>query len=103
MLNCPGAGDGEERFNRLLLEGRRRTGAAEDEAQDLPPREVLLLYSGQPPETVPAMLKRRRDSGDPVRLILSGSGIRRVPHRTMTETLREGDKDMSLTAARRAW
>lgn len=85
------------------LPRRPGTGLLKIRLKTFHPREVLLLYSGQPPETVPAMLKRRRDSGDPVRLILSGSGIRRVSHRTMTETLREGDKDMGLTVVLREY
>lgn len=68
------------------------------------PCEGSPFYSGQPPETVLAMLKRWQDSGDPVRLILSGSDVNDAfLIEDVTETLREGDKDVGLTVSLREY
>ena len=62
------------------------------------------FYTGQEPETVLAMLKSWQDSGDPVRLILSGSDINDAfLIEDVTETLREGDKDVGLTLTLREY
>lgn len=68
------------------------------------PWETSPFYDGQSPETVLAMLKRWQDSGDPVRLILSGSDINDAfLIEDVTEVLREGDKDVGLTVALREY
>ena len=62
------------------------------------------FYTGQEPETVLAMLKSWQDSGDPVRLILSGSDINDAfLIEDVTETLREGDGDITLTLTLREY
>ena len=62
------------------------------------PSEKSPFYGGQPPETILAMLKRWQDSGDPVRLILSGSDINDAfLIEDVTECLREGDRDVGLS------
>lgn len=68
------------------------------------PCEVSPFYSGQPPETILASLRRWQDSGDPVRLILSESDINDAfLIEDVTETLREGDKDVGLTVSLREY
>lgn len=68
------------------------------------PWETSPFYDGQSPETVLSMLKRWQDSGDPVRLILSGSDINDAfLIGDVTETLREGDKDVGLTVTLREY
>lgn len=68
------------------------------------PWEGSPFYDGQPPEAVLAMLKRWQDSGDPVRLILSGSDINDAfLIEDVTEVLREGDKDVGLTVTLREY
>lgn len=68
------------------------------------PWETSPFYDGQSPETVLSMLKRWQDSGDPVRLILSGSDINDAfLIEDVTETLREGDKDVGLTVTLREY
>lgn len=68
------------------------------------PWETSPFYDGQSPETVLAMLKRWQDSGDPVRLILSGSDINDAfLIEDVTEALREGDKDVGLTVTLREY
>jgi len=68
------------------------------------PCEGSPFYSGQPPETILAMLKRWQDSGDPVRLILSGSDVNDAfLIEDVTETFREGDKDIGLTVSLREY
>ena len=77
-------------------------------------REVMLetflpapsspFYDGQDPETVIAMLKRWQDSGDPVRLILSGSDINDAfLIEDVTEIFREGDRDVGLSLSLREY
>ena len=62
------------------------------------PWEGSPFYGGQPPEAVLAMLRRWQDSGDPVRLILSESDINDAfLIEDVTETLREGDRDVGLS------
>lgn len=68
------------------------------------PWEGSPFYSGQSPETVLAMLKRWQDSGDPVRLILSGSDINDAfLIEDVTEALREGDRDVGVTLVLREY
>lgn len=68
------------------------------------PWEGSPFYGGQSPESVLAMLKRWQDSGDPVRLILSGSDINDAfLIEDVTEVLREGDKDVGLTVTLREY
>lgn len=68
------------------------------------PWETSPFYSGQSPETVLAMLRRWQDSGDPVRLILSGSDINDAfLIEDVTEILREGDLDIGLTVTLREY
>lgn len=68
------------------------------------PCEASPFYNGQPPETVLASLRRWQDSGDPVRLILSESEINDAfLIEDVTETLREGDKDVGLTVSLREY
>ena len=62
------------------------------------------FYNGQEPETVLAMLKSWQDSGDPVRLIISGTDINDAfLIEDVTETLREGDRDVGLTLTLREY
>lgn len=68
------------------------------------PCEGSPFYSGQPPETILSMLRRWQDSGDPVRLILSGSDVNDAfLIEDVTETFREGDKDTGLTLSLREY
>lgn len=68
------------------------------------PCEGSPFYSGQPPEAILAMLRRWQDSGDPVRLILSGSDVNDAfLIEDVTETFREGDKDTGLTLSLREY
>ena len=62
------------------------------------------FYNGQEPGTVLAMLKRWQDSGDPVRLIISGSDINDAfLIEDVSETLAEGDRDVGLTLTLREY
>ena len=62
------------------------------------------FYDGTDPQTVLAMLRSWQDSGDPVRLILSGSDINDAfLIEDVTETLREGDRDVGLTLTLREY
>ena len=62
------------------------------------------FYNGQEPETVLAMLKSWQDSGDPVRLIISGTDINDAfLIEDMSETLAEGDRDVGLTLTLREY
>lgn len=62
------------------------------------------FYTGQEPETALAMLKRWQDSGDPVRLIISGSDINDAfLIEDVSETLAEGDRDVGLTLTLREY
>ena len=62
------------------------------------------FYDGTAPQTVLAMLRSWQDSGDPVRLILSGSDINDAfLIEDVTETFREGDKDVGLTLTLREY
>ena len=62
------------------------------------------FYDGTDPQTVLAMLRAWQDSGDPVRLILSGSDINDAfLIEDVTETLREGDRDVGLTLTLREY
>lgn len=62
------------------------------------------FYNGQEPETVLTMLKSWQDSGDPVRLIISGSDINDAfLIEDVSETLAEGDRDVGLTLTLREY
>ena len=62
------------------------------------------FYSGADPQSVLAALRAWQDSGDPVRLILSGSDINDAfLIEDVTETLREGDRDVGLTLTLREY
>ena len=62
------------------------------------------FYTGQEPETVLAMLKSWQDSGDPVRLIISGSDINDAfLIEDVSEILAEGDRDVGLTLTLREY
>lgn len=62
------------------------------------------FYDGTDPQTVLALLRAWQDSGDPVRLILSGSDINDAfLIEDVTETLREGDRDVGLTVTLREY
>ena len=62
------------------------------------------FYNGTDPQTVLAMLRAWQDSGDPVRLILSGSDINDAfLIEDVSETLREGDRDVGLTLTLREY
>lgn len=62
------------------------------------------FYDGTDPQTVLTMLRAWQDSGDPVRLILSGSDINDAfLIEDVTETLREGDRDVGLTLTLREY
>ena len=62
------------------------------------------FFDGKEPESVLAMLKSWQDSGDPVRLIISGSDINDAfLIEDVSETLAEGDKDVGLTVTLREY
>ena len=62
------------------------------------------FFDGKEPESILAMLKSWQDSGDPVRLIISGSDINDAfLIEDVTETLREGDGDITLTLTLREY
>ena len=62
------------------------------------------FYDGTDAQTVLSMLRAWQDSGDPVRLILSGSDINDAfLIEDVTETLREGDRDVGLTLTLREY
>ena len=62
------------------------------------------FYNGQEPGTVLAMLKSWQDSGDPVRLIISGSDINDAfLIEDVSETLAEGDRDVGLALTLREY
>jgi len=59
---------------------------------------------GNDPETVLSMLKSWQDSGDPIRLILSGSDINDAfLIEDVTECLREGDRDIWISLTLREY
>ena len=62
------------------------------------PEERSPFYGGTDGAEVLSLLKAWQDSGDPVRLIVSGSDINDAfLIEDVTETLREGDGDITLT------
>ena len=62
------------------------------------------FYDGTDAGTVLSMLRDWQDSGDPVRLILSGSDINDAfLIEDVTETLREGDRDVGVTISLREY
>jgi nucleoid-associated protein YgaU len=62
------------------------------------------FYDGTAPETVLDKLRRWQDSGDPVRLIISGSDINDAfLIEDVTEVLREGDRDVGLALTLREY
>ena len=62
------------------------------------------FFGGQEPETILAMLRSWQDSGDPVRLIISGSDINDAfLIEDLSETLSEGDRDVGLTLTLREY
>ena len=62
------------------------------------------FYNGQEPETVLTMLKSWQDSGDPVRLIISGTDINDAfLIEDVSETLAEGDRDVGLALTLREY
>ena len=68
------------------------------------PDSVSHFYGGQEPESILAMLKSWQDSGDPVRLIISGSDINDAfLIEDVSETLAEGDRDVGLTVTLREY
>lgn len=68
------------------------------------PAETSPFYTGSPPDTVLATLRRWQDSGDPIRLILSGSDINDAfLIENLTELLREGDQDVGITLSLREY
>ena len=61
------------------------------------PSEDSPFFAGTSPETVMTCLRTWQDSGDPVRLILSDSDINDAfLIEDVSETLREGDRDVGL-------
>lgn len=61
------------------------------------PSKTSPFYDGTDPQTVLERLRNWQDSGNPVRLILSGSDINDAfLIEDVTETLREGDQDVGL-------
>lgn len=62
------------------------------------------FFDGKEPESILAMLKSWQDSGDPVRLIISGSDINDAfLIEDVSETLAEGDRDVGLTVTLREY
>lgn len=61
------------------------------------PNDNSPFYDGTDPQSVLEMLRAWQDSGDPIRLILSGSDINDAfLIEDVTETLREGDRDVGV-------
>ena len=68
------------------------------------PGERSPFFEGQTPGEILGMLRAWQDSGDPVRLILSGSDINDAfLIEDIRETLAEGDEDVSLTLSLREY
>lgn len=68
------------------------------------PSEDSPFYAGNDPQSVLTMLRTWQDSGDPIRLILSDSDINDAfLIEDMTETLREGDRDVGLNLTLREY
>lgn len=68
------------------------------------PSESSPFYNGTSPDSVLAMLRRWQDSGDPIRLILSGSDINDAfLIEDLTELLREGDQDIGIALSLREY
>ena len=68
------------------------------------PDSVSPFYGGQEPESILSMLKSWQDSGDPVRLIISGSDINDAfLIEDVSETLVEGDRDVGLALTLREY
>lgn len=62
------------------------------------------FYAGQSPEAVLAALRRWQDSGDPIRLIISGSDVNDAfLIEDISVSLREGDKDTGFTLSLREY
>ena len=62
------------------------------------------FYAGQEPDTILTMLKSWQDSGDPVRLIISGTDINDAfLIEDVSETLAEGDRDVGLALTLREY
>ena len=61
------------------------------------PRDGSRFFQGNSPDTVLSLLKRWQDSGDPIRLIISGTDINDAfLIEDLTQTFREGDGDIWL-------
>lgn len=68
------------------------------------PAETSPFFDGQSPDTVLSLLKSWQDSGDPVRLIISGSDINDAfLIEDVTELLREGDQDVGIAVTLREY
>lgn len=68
------------------------------------PGEKSTFFSGRTPAEILSLLRDWQDSGDPVRLILSGSDINDAfLIEDISETLREGDEDVELTLSLREY
>ena len=68
------------------------------------PAAASPFYGGTDAQSALAMLRTWQDSGDPIRLILSDSDINDAfLIEDLTETLREGDRDIGLTLTLREY
>jgi len=68
------------------------------------PGESSPFFRGESPASILGKLRRWQDSGDPVRLILSGSDINDAfLIEDVSESLREGDQDVGLTLTLREY
>lgn len=68
------------------------------------PREDSPFFQGTSPETILALLKTWQDSGDPVRLIISGTDINDAfLLEDVSQTFREGDGDVWLSISLREY
>jgi len=68
------------------------------------PSDSSPFYDGTDPQSVLETLRAWQDSGDPIRLILSGSDINDAfLIEDVTETLREGDRDVGLRISLREY
>lgn len=68
------------------------------------PGEKSPFFDGHSPDELLGMLRSWQDSGDPVRLILSGSDINDAfLIEDLSETLREGDEDVEVTLSLREY
>ncbi len=73
-------------------------GLREVELETFLPRDGSRFFQGSSPDTILSLLKRWQDSGDPIRLIISGTDINDAfLIEDVSQTFREGDEDIWLS------